>query len=115
MSRSNSKGAFERARQRWIFAVVYVCRRMGRGATGAFQAAILLVEYTNRALFLRDADLVAFPALDLLALRAGVNEKTMRRAIDKLEEAGLVRTQQRHNDSNLYFLTIPPDAENAPI
>jgi hypothetical protein len=84
---------------------------MGRGATGALQTAGLLVEHTSRALFHRDGHLIAFPGLDLLALLAGVNEKTIRRAIDKLEESGLVRTQHRHNDSNLYYLTIPPDAE----
>ena len=111
MSPSNIKGALERARQRWHFGAIYICRRMGRGATGALQAAGLLVEHTSRALFHRDGHLVAFPALDLLALLAGINEKTIRRSIDRLEEAGLVRTQQRHNDSNLYYLTIPPDAE----
>src|SRR6516164_4798898 len=111
MSRSNIKGALERARQRWHFGAIYICRRMGRGATGALQTAGLLVEHTSRALFHRHGHLVAFPGLDLLALLAGVNEKTVRRSIDRLEEAGLVRTQQRHNDSNLYYLTIPPDAE----
>ena len=111
MSRSNIKGALERARQRWHFGAIYICRRMGRGATGALQTAGLLVEHTSRALFHRHGHLVAFPGLDLLALLAGVNEKTIRRSIDRLEEAGLVWTQQRHNDSNLYYLTIPPDAE----
>jgi DNA-binding MarR family transcriptional regulator len=108
---SNSKGAFERARQQWKFGAVYICRRMGRAATGALTAVAHLEEFTSRALFYRDGHLVAFPALDLLALRAGVNEKTMRRNINKLEEAGLVRIQRRHNDSNFYFLTTPPDAE----
>jgi DNA-binding MarR family transcriptional regulator len=84
---------------------------MGRGAAGALQAAVLLIEHTNRALFYRDGALVAFPALDLLALLAGVNEKTIRRSINKLEGAGLVRIQHRRNDSNLYYLTIPPEAE----
>jgi len=110
-SRSNVSGAFERARQKWHFAVIYISRGMGRGATGALQTAGLLVEYTSRALFHRNGDLVAFPGLDLLAMLAGVNEKTIRRAMGKLEQAGLVRTQQRYNDSNLYYLTIPPDAE----
>ncbi len=66
----------------------------------ATQAALGLREHTNRALFHRDGSLVAFPGLDLLALWLGVNEKTVRRGINKLEEAGLVRTQQRYNDSN---------------
>jgi hypothetical protein len=110
-SRSNVSGAFERARQRWHFAVIYVSRGMGRGATGALQTAGLLVEYSSRALFHRDGHLVAFPGLDLLAMLAGVNEKTIRRAMGKLEQAGLVQTQQRYNDSNLYYLTIPPDAD----
>jgi hypothetical protein len=107
----NTQGAFERARTRWHFGMAYVCRRMGRGAAGALQAAVLLIEHTNRALFYRDGVLVAFPALDLLALLAGVNEKTIRRSINKLEGAGLVRIQRRHNDSNFYYLTIPPEAE----
>jgi hypothetical protein len=75
----NARGAFERARARWHFGMAYVCRRMGRGSGGALQAAVLLIEHTNRALFYRDGALVAFPALDLLALLAGVNEKTIRR------------------------------------
>jgi hypothetical protein len=107
----NARGAFERARARWHFGMAYVCRRMGRGAAGALQAAVLLIEHTNRALFYRDGALVAFPALDLLALLAGVNEKTIRRSINKLEGAGLVRIQHRRNNSNLYYLTIPAEAE----
>ena len=111
MSKSNSSGAFERARQRWHFGIAYLCRRLGRGATGALQASVLLVEHTNRALFYGDGYLVAFPSLDRLALLAGVSERTMRRAINKLEQIGGVRIQHRHNDSNLYYLTLPPEAE----
>jgi len=111
MSESNIKGVFERACRRWHFGAIYICPRMGRGATGALQIAGLLVEHTSRALFHREGRLVAFPGLHLLALLAGVNEKTMRRAIDRLEEAGLVRTRQRYDDSNLYYLITPPDAE----
>jgi hypothetical protein len=42
---------------------------------------------------------------------SGVNEKTIRRSINKLEGAGLVRIQHRRNNSNLYYLTIPAEAE----
>jgi hypothetical protein len=109
--KNNIRGAFERARQRWHFAAIYVCGRMGRGATTVLQTSGLLVEHTSRALFYRDGVLVAFPGLDLLALWLGVNEKTVREVIKKLVDAGLVRIRHRYKDSNLYYLMIPPDAE----
>jgi hypothetical protein len=112
MSNSNIKGEFERALQRWHVGAMYLCRRMGRAANSAHHAAGLLEKYASRELFYRDGQLVAFPALDLLALLAGVNEKTIRRGIEKLEQAGLVRIQHRYNDNNRYTLTIPVAAED---
>ncbi len=112
MSGSNIKGAFERALTRWHFAANYVCRRMGRGSMSAVQAALGLREHASRALYHRDGNLIAFPGLETIALWLGVSEKTARRGINRLEEAGLVRTQHRFNASNLYYLIIPPEAES---
>ena len=112
MKGNNSKGAFERARQRWLFAAMYVCRRLGRGATGAIHVAGLLVEHTSRELFYSDGDLIAFPSLDRLALFAKVDEKTVRNGRDRLEAAGLLRTKHRFDNSNYYCLTIPAEAED---
>jgi hypothetical protein len=71
-----------------------------------------LVEHTSREKFEHEGHLVAFPALDLLALLTGMNEKTVRRAMGGLAEVGLVRIQHRLNQSSLYYLLTPPDAEN---
>src|SRR5215469_7155713 len=95
MPNSNIKGAFERALQRWHVGAMYLCRRMGRGANSAHHAAGLLAKYASRELFYRDGQLVAFPALDLLALLAGVNEKTIRRGIELLEQCQLLRIRRR--------------------
>jgi hypothetical protein len=85
---------------------------MGRGASRALQVAGLLREFASRADFDASGCLLTFIGLDLLALLAGTNEKTIRRAIADLQNGGVVKIQQRFDDSNLYFLIIPPDAED---
>ena len=52
MSKSNIKGAYERARQRWKFGAIYIGRRLGRASTGALTAIAHLEEYACRELFL---------------------------------------------------------------
>jgi hypothetical protein len=103
-------GAYERARDQWICAVVYVSRRMGRHAARALQVAYVLLLHTNRGEFNRRGWLVAFPSLPRLASMTGIAEMTVRRAIEDLGRAGLVQVKQRFEDTSLYYLTIPPEA-----
>lgn len=70
---------------------------------------VALLTYANRAS-------VAWPSHAKLAARAHVSEREVRRAMDRLEGAGLLRTQPRHRDdggrsSNLVTLT---DSEHEP-
>jgi hypothetical protein len=89
-----------------------MCRKLGRGASRALQVAGLLREYASRKKFFEpNGGLVTFTGLDFLAILAGANEKTIRRAVADLEKIGVVRSQQRLNTSNLMWLTTPPDAE----
>jgi DNA-binding MarR family transcriptional regulator len=110
-SREKTIGEFERAREQWSLAVRYMTKKVGRGASRAMLVAWPLVEKANREEFDLHHWLVAWPGLDYLALMmGGANEKTVRRAIESLEAAGLIRHSQRFNDSNKYILTIPPQA-----
>jgi hypothetical protein len=75
------------------------------------QIAPILASRTDQKEFYRAGELIAFPSLEYLAIRANVAEKTAQRAIDDLEAAGLVQITPRFNNSNKHFLTIPADAE----
>jgi len=109
---SNSKGVFERARQRWHIGTIFMCRKLGRGASRALQVAGLLREYASREKFFEpNGGLVTFTGLDFLAILCGANEKTIRRAMADLEKIGAVKTQHRFENSNLYWLTTTPDAQ----
>ena len=88
MSRNNISGAFERALERWHFGAMHACSSMGRGAFGPLRTVDTLFHKANRARFYKDGNLVAFPGLDLMALLSGMNEKTLRRHLDRLEKAG---------------------------
>jgi hypothetical protein len=102
---SNGRGIFERARQRWHIGAIFMCRRMGRGSSRALQVAGLLREYASREKFFEpNGGLVTFTGLDFLAILAGVNEKTIRRALVDLEKIGVIRIQHRLENSNLYWL-----------
>jgi hypothetical protein len=91
---------------------MYIARRMGRGAARALQVAGLMREFASRAEFDAAGCLVTFIGLDLLAVLAGTNEKTIRRAIADLQNAGVLKIEHRFDDSNRYYLTTPPEAED---
>jgi hypothetical protein len=42
---------------------------------------------------------------------AGLNEKTVRRALKELARLGLISVRHRFENTNLYYLIIPPAAE----
>jgi hypothetical protein len=67
----------------------------------------MMVMHANRKDFYEHEQLVAYPSLDRLAFMLGLNEKTVRRARNKLVELGLIDVAHRYNNSNYYFLRIP--------
>jgi predicted transcriptional regulator len=112
MSRSNIKGAFERARDRWNCALICTAtEELGRGAASVFTVAILMNMHVNRKEFERSGHLLAFPSLDRLAFMAGLAKSTVQRAIKRLTKLGLLAVKHRFDASNLYYLTIPTAAE----
>jgi hypothetical protein len=114
MSESNSKGMFERAQNKWLCAVIYSARHLKCRAdrvNSVRNVADLMLMHTSRAMFFKAGDLVAFPSLQRLAFMAGLNEKTVRRAIDDLVGLGLIKIKHRFEDSNFFYLTIPAEAE----
>lgn len=114
MSESNSKGMFERAKDRWLCAMICMAPHLKCRAdrvTSIRNVADLMLMHASRAMFFRGGDLVAFPSLPRLAFMAGLNEKTVRRAINDLVELGLIRVQHRFEDSNYFYLVVPPAAE----
>jgi Replication protein C N-terminal domain len=104
------KGDYERARDRWICALICTSHGLGRGATRVFQVAILIQLHTSRREFQQSGRLQAFPSLPRLAFMAGLSEKTVRRAIRELAEVGLLTLGHRFKNSNVYCLTIPSAA-----
>jgi Replication protein C N-terminal domain len=114
MTKSNSKGMFERAKDRWLCAVICMAPHLKCRAdrvNSIRNVADLMLMHTSRAKFFKDGDLVAFPSHQRLAFMAGLNEKTVRRAIDDLVELGLIRIKHRFEDSNFFYLIIPAAAE----
>lgn len=47
-----------------------------------------------------------YPAYELLAEDTNLNIKTVKRAAQDLEKAGLIRRRIRHNQSNLFFINV---------
>jgi hypothetical protein len=84
---------------------------MGRAATRALQISIVLGNRSNRNEFYQTGDLVAFPSLAYLAVYGNMSQKTAQRALDDLKKAGLIRVEHRYDQSNRYYLILPPDAE----
>jgi hypothetical protein len=111
MSGSNSKGRFERACDEWASALIYMGGDLGRGGLNVCRVGMLMLMHTSRAMFFKDGDLVAFPSLERLAFMAGLNEKTVRRAIKELVKLGLMTVRHRFENSNLYYLSIPVAVE----
>jgi hypothetical protein len=111
MSQSNSKGMFERAKDRWNCALIYMTEDLGRCGINVFRVGSYLLMHTNRSQFYRHEHLVAFPSLERLAYMLRLNEKTVRRALERLVSLGLITIQHRFENSNLYYLDIPVAAE----
>lgn len=111
MSKSNSKGMFERACDQWCCALIYMMRDLGRGGLNVSRVGMLMLLHTSRAMFFESGALAAFPSLQRLAFMAGLNEKTVRRALKELAKLGLINVRHRYENSNLYYLTIPASAE----
>ena len=117
MSASNSEGMYERAKDQWLCAVVYMSRqlickkRRADRINGIRDVADLMLLHANRAIFFESGNLVAFPSLPRLAFMARLNEKTIRRAIADLIALGLVVPERRFEENNRYHLTIPAAAE----
>ena len=110
-NKSNSKGAFERARDQWNCALIYMTQDLGRGGLNVSVIGALMLMHTSRSGFYRVAHLMAFPSLQRLAFMAGLNEKTVRRVLKELIRLGLVEVKHRFENSNLYYLVIPAAAE----
>lgn len=114
MASSNIKGMFERAKDQWLCAAVFMSPQLkcrAERVANVRNIVDLMLMHTNRREFEKRGHLVAFPSLKRLAFMAGLNEKTVRRAIDDLVQLGLIRVKHRFDDSSLYYLIIPPAAE----
>jgi len=114
MSISNIKGMFERAKDQWLCAVVFMSPQLKCRAerVGNVRNVVdLMLMHVNRREFYRRGHLLAYPSLKRLAFMAGLNEKTVRRAIDDLIQLGLIRVKHRFDQTSLYYLIIPPAAE----
>jgi len=87
MPGSNSKGMFERAKDQWLCAVVYMSRqltckkRRADRINSIRDVADLMLLHASRGEFEQRGHLVAFPSLPRLAFMVRLNEKTVRRAI----------------------------------
>jgi DNA-binding MarR family transcriptional regulator len=104
---TKNKGAYEQARELWVLGINCLVAGMGRSARRTLQVSSVLVMRTNRREFEQNGWLLAFPSLSYLEVFTGLDEKTIRRAIDDLVAAGFVRRQHVYLDSNQYFLTMP--------
>lgn len=47
-----------------------------------------------------------YPSLDSIAADTGLNVKTVKRSIDRLQEANLLQKVQRYDNSNVYYLNV---------
>jgi hypothetical protein len=104
---SNINGEFERAKDQWNCALLQMTADLGRGAVNVLRVGNMMVMHSNRKEFYEHHQLVAYPGLDRLAFMLGLNEKTVRRARNKLVELGLIDVAHRYNNSNYYFLRLP--------
>jgi len=107
-----NSGAFERAKDEWNCALIYLTGDLGRIALNVMRVGNMMAMHANRKEFYEHDQLVAFPSLDRLAFMLGLNEKTVRRARNKLVELGLIEVAHRYNNSNYYFMKIPTAAKN---
>jgi hypothetical protein len=107
---NNNSGAFERAKDQWNCAVIHLTGDLGRGGLNVGRVGNMMAMHANRKEFYEHNELVAFPSLARLAFMLHLNEKTVRRARNKLVELGLISVAHRYNNSNYYFLRIPAAA-----
>jgi hypothetical protein len=109
---SNNSGAFERAKDEWNCALLHLTGDLGRGGLNVVRVGNMFLMNSNRREFYEHHQLVAFPSLDRLAFMLRLNEKTVRRARNKLVELGLITVAHRYNNSNYYCLKIPAAARD---
>jgi DNA-binding MarR family transcriptional regulator len=64
----------------------------------------LVVLYTLNSRVRAEDRYSCFPSLDSIADDAGLNVKTVKRSIDRLEKASLLQKVQRFDNSNVYYL-----------
>lgn len=71
---------------------------------------LVLLELADRV---RDdrGDGLAWPSLTTLARRTGLNRRTVIRALEALERAGLVRVMRRQGRGSTYLLTLPAEGQ----
>jgi hypothetical protein len=106
-------GDFERAvtKWRWGLKLLKLPRRMGVSIITVHNVAEALADHANRATFNAEGQIHAFPSLARLAFMLRLNEKTVRRALEILEEFGYFRRRHRFENSNVYELLVPNFAE----
>lgn len=71
---------------------------------------LVLLELADRV---RDdrGNSLAWPSLPTLARRTGLNRRTVIRALEALERAGLVRVMRRQGRGSTYLLTLPTEGQ----
>ncbi|WP_298169324.1 helix-turn-helix domain-containing protein [Novosphingobium sp.] len=71
---------------------------------------LVLLELADRVRDDRRDDM-AWPSLPTLARRTGLNRRTVIRALEALEGAGLVQINRRQGRGSRYVLRLPPDGQ----
>ena len=80
----------------------------------AFDKPIQKLVYAMLCMYADNATKDAFPSIKTLARKCSCSENTIRAALRKLEEVGVIEVKRRYKDdgsrnSNIYFLIDPPD------
>ncbi len=76
-------------------------------SNASYVAHILGVHYVNGG-----SD--AWPSQPELASRTGLGRRTVRRALQELEQNGLLRVDHRHRSGNVYHLSMGPHRPHWP-